>query len=83
MDNKEIKFLLNQNQANFYKFHLIVKKYYNLEFSSNEYFNFCKLIKNIFGMNHLKINHIEFYKNKNQYKINQFIEEWEGNFKIW
>ena len=83
MKNQDIKFLLNQDQANFYKFHLILKKFYNVEFSSNEYFNFCYLMGKIFKMNVLKINDIEFYKNKNQNKINTFIDEWEGNFKLW
>lgn len=79
--DKQIKFLLNQDQANFYKFHLLLGRYYNLDLNNEEYFKFQHLIKLIFKQQIFKLNHIIIYQD--QQKINDFMEQWGEHFNLW
>lgn len=78
---QEKKIVLNQEQANFYNFHYLLKRYYNLELNNEEYFKFQHLIKIIFKQQIFKINEIRFYQNTKL--INEFMEQWEEFFNLW
>lgn len=80
--DKQIKFMFNQDQANFYKFMQIIKRYFLKQLNTNEYLNLQDNIKALYRGEPIEnINIIDLITNQD--KINQFIEFWEHYFVLY
>ena len=69
------KFLLNEKQANLWKFICIYKRYINKKLNSNEYLNFVQNLK-LLNKENAELNELIM----DQKFLDQFIFKWEYQF---
>lgn len=76
--DNQIKFLLTENQANFYKFMLLLRRYFLKNLNTNEYLNFTENITIINPLLDIERDIIEIITD--HVLINNFMLLWDTNF---
>lgn len=76
--DNQIKFLLTENQANFYKFMLLLRRYFLRNLNTNEYLNFTENITIINPLLDIERDIIKILTD--HVLINNFMLLWETNF---
>lgn len=74
----ETKFLLNENNANLWKFIKTYQRYLNKELSANEYFKFMHIMKSLKAENK-QLNELIIDNNF----LSFFVHYWENGLQKW